>query len=123
MLVAFFGFLLCLATVRSTISPESDSKRSKYDEMVDIPGGTYRMGTDDEEGSRDGESPSKIVRVAPFLIDKYPTTNAQFRNFVRSRKYKTEAEDFGWSFVLEPFIAEDIKKDIKESVPVRRLNS
>lgn len=91
---------------------------SEYDEMVDIAGATYSMGSDDSKG-RDGESPSKLVRVKSFKIDKYPVTNEQFRKFVRETKYKTEAENFGWSFVLAPRVDPETRKGITQSVPVR----
>ena len=56
--------------------------------------------------------------MKPFQIDKYAVTAAAFRKFVRAAKYKTEAEKFGWSFVLEPFVSEKVKAGIKESVQV-----
>jgi formylglycine-generating enzyme required for sulfatase activity len=37
----------------------------------------------------------------PFAMDKTAVTVGQFRQFVRATKHKTEAETFGWSFVLE----------------------
>jgi formylglycine-generating enzyme required for sulfatase activity len=89
---------------------------SKYDEMVEIPGDTFSMGSDDLKG-RDGESPSKLVRVKSFKINKYPVTNEQFRKFVRETKYKTEAENFAWSFALAPRVDPEIRKGIKEAVP------
>ena len=53
--------------------------------------------------------------MPPFLIDAKPVTNAQFREFVRATKYKTDAEKFGWSFVLEPLVDERVKKTITEA--------
>ncbi len=59
------------------------------------------MGTDYPHGfPNDGEGPVRPVAVAPFRIDAYPVTNAQFAAFITATKYKTEAERFGWSFVL-----------------------
>lgn len=57
-------------------------------------------------------------QVRPFQIDKYAVSTSAFRKFVRATKFKTEAEKFGWSFVLEPFVSEKVKAGIKESVQV-----
>ncbi|MGB3292501.1 MAG: SUMF1/EgtB/PvdO family nonheme iron enzyme [Phormidesmis sp.] len=47
-------------------------------EMVAIPGGTFRMGSADGQGD-DDERPQHSVRVGPFLMGKYPVTQAQWR--------------------------------------------
>lgn len=57
--------------------------------LVWIPGGTFRMGSDDfypEEG------PVRDVPVAGFWMDAYPVTVAAFRRFVRLTGYVTIAE-------------------------------
>ena len=36
-----------------------------------------------------------------YGIDKHAVTNDQFAAFVKATGYVTEAEKFGWSFVLE----------------------
>ena len=70
-------------------------------EMVDLPGGTFLMGTDYKFGfPDDGEGPVHAVNLKPFAIDKFPVTNRWFREFVRATGYCTEAERFGWSFVF-----------------------
>nr|XP_009932812.1 PREDICTED: sulfatase-modifying factor 2 [Opisthocomus hoazin] len=38
------------------------------------------------------------------------------REFVREKKYKTEAEAFGWSFVFEDFISEELKKKVTQKL-------
>uniref|UniRef100_A0A8C7JMP4 Sulfatase-modifying factor enzyme-like domain-containing protein n=1 Tax=Oncorhynchus kisutch TaxID=8019 RepID=A0A8C7JMP4_ONCKI len=83
--------------------------------MVKIPGGKMTMGTNSADG-RDGESPTKEVTVDPFRIDKYPVTNSDFREFVRAQKYKTEAETFGWSFVFQDFVSEELKSKVTEKI-------
>ena len=45
-----------------------------------------------------------MVRVDPFFIDEAPVTNKEFGKFVRATYYETEAETFGWSFVLSSFL-------------------
>ena len=58
-----------------------------------------------EEHKLDGGCvPPKVVRVDPFFIDEAPVTNKEFGKFVRATYYETEAEKFGWSFVLSSFL-------------------
>lgn len=51
-----------------------------------------------------GVVPPKVVHVDPFFMDTTPVTNKQFAKFVRATYYETEAEQFGWSFVLASFL-------------------
>ncbi len=49
-------------------------------EMVSIPGGTFFMGSPDNEAQRESyESPRHQVQVAPFYMGKFPITQAQWR--------------------------------------------
>jgi sulfatase modifying factor 1 len=67
-----------------------------------ISGGEFLMGTDFSEGfPADGEGPVRKVRVDSFYIDIYPVRNKDFAKFVDQTRHKTEAEEFGWSFVFE----------------------
>ncbi|PWA22875.1 hypothetical protein CCH79_00002362 [Gambusia affinis] len=84
-------------------------------EMVNIPGGRLEMGTRAAD-SRDGESPVREVKVLPFRLDKYPVTNSIFRDFVRAEKYKTEAETFGWSFVFQDFVSDELKSKVTQRI-------
>jgi formylglycine-generating enzyme len=58
-------------------------------DMVMIPGGTFRMGSDRHYPE---EAPVHRVTVAPFWIDRTPITNRQFRQFVDTTGYVTVAE-------------------------------
>uniref|UniRef100_A0A3P9IL93 Inactive C-alpha-formylglycine-generating enzyme 2 n=1 Tax=Oryzias latipes TaxID=8090 RepID=A0A3P9IL93_ORYLA len=84
-------------------------------ETVNIPGGRLLMGTHAADG-RDGESSIREVEIQPFGMDKYPVTNAQFRDFVRSQKYRSEAETFGWSFVFQDFVSEELKSKVTQTI-------
>ncbi|OXB70192.1 UNVERIFIED_CONTAM: hypothetical protein H355_012148 [Colinus virginianus] len=83
--------------------------------MVQLPGGKFQMGSGSAQ-SRDEEGPIREVTVKPFAIDKFPVTNRDFREFVREKKYKTEAEAFGWSFVFEDFVSEELKKKVTQKL-------
>ncbi|NXR18805.1 SUMF2 enzyme, partial [Cinclus mexicanus] len=82
--------------------------------MVQLPGGTFQMGSSSLQ--RGEEGPAREVTVKPFALDKQPVTNRDFREFVREKKYKTEAEAFGWSFVFEDFVSEELKKKVTQKL-------
>lgn len=58
-------------------------------DMVWVPGGEFRMGSDDHYPE---EAPARPVAVAGFWIDRYQVTNAAFRRFVKATGYVTVAE-------------------------------
>ena len=55
------------------------------------------------------------VEVDSFYMDVTTVTNEQFRKFIRDTKYKTEAESFGWSFVLDSDATEKARETSKGS--------
>ena len=57
--------------------------------MVWIPGGSYRMGSDEHYPE---EAPAHRVTVDGFWIDRTPVTNSQFHKFVAATGYVTFAE-------------------------------
>jgi formylglycine-generating enzyme required for sulfatase activity len=76
--------------------------------MVEIPGGTFWMGSEDSLSyPEDGEGPLREVEVSAFWIDSCAVTNAQFGAFVDEVGYRTEAERFGWSFVFGGLLPDD----------------
>ena len=75
----------CCAPVRPT--SESSGKprtvvrteNASLEGMTHLPGGTFLMGTDDGQGfPQDGEGPVRKIRLDPFYISPYATTNAEF---------------------------------------------
>ena len=75
--------------------------KGSADGMIELPGGTFLMGTDSKEAfPADGEGPVRSVTVKPFYIDACCVTNIQFQAFVEATQYVTDAERFGWSFVF-----------------------
>jgi formylglycine-generating enzyme len=85
--------------------------------MIQLPGGSFLMGTDDGEGfPQDGEGPVRRITLDPFYISPYATTNAEFSTFVGETGYETEAERFGWSFVFYRFLSAKAKKKVMGSV-------
>lgn len=79
--------------------------------MIQIPGGTYAIGTDLPDGfSTDKEGPRISVTIGDFFIDETTVTNQEFEKFVAATKYVTEAETFGWSFVFHYFLRDEVKE-------------
>jgi formylglycine-generating enzyme required for sulfatase activity len=60
-----------------------------YPDMVQIAGGTFRMGSDKHYPE---EAPVHRVTVGGFFIDRTPVTNRQFKEFVRATGHVTVAE-------------------------------
>src|SRR5271170_6842212 len=58
-------------------------------DMVGIPGGTFRMGSDKHYPE---EAPAHRVSVDGFSIDRTPVTNRQFKAFVKATGHKTAGE-------------------------------
>src|SRR5258707_15398863 len=72
------------------VRPQSPaSEMSGHSDMVWIPGGTFRMGSDKHYAE---EAPVHRVTVDGFWIDRTPVTNRQFRNFVQATGHVTYAE-------------------------------
>jgi sulfatase modifying factor 1 len=72
---------------------EADTERiaedRQTDNMIQIPGGTFRMGSDHHYPE---EAPTHRVSVDSFRIDRTPVTNRQFKTFVKATGHKTFAE-------------------------------
>ena len=62
---------------------------SRLHDMIAIPGGTFRMGSDKHYPE---EAPSHLVTVDEFWMDHTPVTNRQFKEFVKVTCYVTFAE-------------------------------
>jgi len=61
-------------------------------EFVQIPGGTFQMGSNDGE---DYEKPAHTVSVKSFAMGKYEVTRGEFKKFVEATNYQTDAENEG----------------------------
>ena len=64
------------------------------------------MGTESGDGfAEDGEGPVREVTLDGYYVGKYAVTNAEFMKFVKATGYTTTAEQYGWSFVFQDFVA------------------
>ncbi|WP_200416552.1 formylglycine-generating enzyme family protein [Virgibacillus salexigens] len=85
--------------------------------MVYISGGEFLMGTNYKHGfPLDGEGPVRKVKVQPFYMDVHTITNRDFKAFINTTGYETDAEKFGWSFVFYQFISKETRQKIKQRV-------
>lgn len=83
--------------------------------FIHIKGGEFLMGTETKEGfPSDGEGPIRKVKLNDFYISPYTVTNEDFKAFVDSTGYKTEAERFGWSFVFHLLVSDEVKKSVRQ---------
>jgi formylglycine-generating enzyme required for sulfatase activity len=55
----------------------------------------------------DGEGPVHDVEIEPFRIDCGAVTNDAFGAFVEATGHRTDAEEFGWSFVFGGLLPDD----------------
>lgn len=92
----------------STPTPNTDHQHGSTKGMVLVPGGEFRMGTDDGIGySADGEGPMRRVQLRAFWIDTCTVSNARFAAFVEDTAHVTDAERAGWSFVFGGLLPDD----------------
>ena len=114
----------CAASRDNTGGPASSSRETAAvgaaaggtNGMVRL-GGDFLMGSEDDVGfAADGEGPVRRVSVVPFHIDTHAVTNRQFARFVRSTRYRTEAELFGWSFVFHSFVPQRLARRVDRAV-------
>jgi formylglycine-generating enzyme len=68
---------------------DRQSEDGQIGDMVRIPGGTFRMGSNNHYPE---EAPVHQVTVDGFWIDRTPVTNRQFKAFVKATGHKTFAE-------------------------------
>jgi formylglycine-generating enzyme len=73
----------------ATTGRELTEQRSALSDMVHIPGGTFRMGSDRHYPE---EALVHSVTVGSFWVDRTLVTNRQFQAFVQATRYVTVAE-------------------------------
>jgi eukaryotic-like serine/threonine-protein kinase len=85
------------AQVKDNIVPSSQTLSIKSD-MVEIQGGTFKMGRDYPPSSSKvyNDSPSHEVTVKSFFIDRTEITNAEYADFVRETNYPSP-DGINWS--------------------------
>jgi iron(II)-dependent oxidoreductase len=74
--------------------------RAGADGVVNVPSGTFEMGSNGYPFAYDNERPPHRVGVADFRLDRRPVTNAQYAGFVDSGGYSTPEfwSEEGWAW-------------------------
>lgn len=85
-----------LGCLVNSFFPDGIIKHIFGDKMIFVEGGTFNMGSNDN----DNEKPIHSVTVNSFYIGKYPVTVGEFEKFINATGYKTDADNAGWSNVL-----------------------
>ncbi|RIU94890.1 formylglycine-generating enzyme family protein [Oceanobacillus picturae] len=116
----------CCAASRGESIKKSDPVRMPFRttgstnpqvDMILIKGGKFLMGTQEKAGfPEDGEGPIRNIKVNSFYIDPHTVTNGSFARFVEETGYRTEAEQYGWSFVFYKLVSETTAKKVKQKV-------
>ncbi len=72
-------------------------------DFVRIPQGGFVMGSkDDDELAWGDEKPRHVVEIPyDYWAGRFPVSNAQFAEFVRSKSFETRAEREGWGLVWD----------------------
>ncbi len=68
-----------------------DSPPATKPDLVQIPGGKFRMGRNDGD---DREKPEHPASVESFWMDRTEVTNAEFYEFLQATKYRPISEDY-----------------------------
>lgn len=100
----------------SKIQNEEGPNSENFDksDMVLIEGAIFEMGTNKPVFESDHEGSVRNVTVDSFYLDKYEVSNQKFSEFVQKTGYKTEAEEFGDSFIFEMLVPESEKEKYKD---------
>jgi formylglycine-generating enzyme required for sulfatase activity len=76
--------------------------------LLDIPGGSFRMGSIDREAyDADGEGPVHVVELSPYRLAAHTVTNDEYAAFVDATGHVSHAEHDGWSFVFAGHLPDD----------------
>ena len=98
---------LAAAPAATTITRSKAPIARRWSPMI---GGSFLMGSNDKRFPDDGEGPVRKVTVAPFAIACHAVSNLQFAEFVRQTAYTTDAERYGWSFVFEAQLSDEVRR-------------
>jgi sulfatase modifying factor 1 len=76
--------------------------------LLDIPGGSFRMGSIGREAyDADGEGPIHVVELSPYRLAAHTVTNDEYAAFVDATGHVSDAERYGWSFVFAGHLPDD----------------
>ena len=99
--------------------------------QIQIKGGVFfygtSMGTPDgkviPQTLKDGAAPRVRTYLKDFMLDIHTVTNRQFKAFVDETNYKTDAELYKWSFVLEGLTSQEVVDEVDGEKGYGRVKS
>ncbi|CAE6966977.1 SUMF2, partial [Symbiodinium sp. CCMP2456] len=102
----------CLLAPAGCEAPQAGGKKAPKKQrrgpsLRKIPARTFLMGGDELSGAPG----TKQVSLQAYAIDETPVTNSQFREFVKETKFRTDAEKYGWSFVLNSTLSKAVLQE------------
>ena len=122
-IIGLIGILLsCGSSPIEDENQEQNVKQPDLKNMVLIPAGEFLMGSSEGEGAYD-EHPQHRVYLDVYYIDKYEVTNAQFKKFVETTGYVTDAERKGYGEVWNPKESGSLRRFFFRGVNWRRPNA
>lgn len=93
-----------------------DGEPAELSQLISLKGGNFKFGNDAGFFPEDQEGPAFKVKLSPFRIGAHEVSNERFAAFVQQTGYRTEAETFGNSFVVEQFVSQEVSAGINSSV-------
>ncbi|WP_341485780.1 formylglycine-generating enzyme family protein [Thioclava sp. GXIMD4215] len=92
----------------ATLAPHASAafRASLMQDLCEIAGGLFEMGTNSPRYAADLSGPARQVRVSPFRLAARQVTNRHFARFIAESGYVTVAEREGWSFVFHLYATE-----------------
>jgi formylglycine-generating enzyme required for sulfatase activity len=81
--------------------PLSIERKPFEPQTVHVPAGPFLMGSDPGEGIPEWETPLHPVTLPAYRIGKYPVTQREYAEFIRSEKGQDAPKDAGW-FLRKP---------------------
>ena len=103
----------CCAVSRGAGAPAGEAvvmdmaTRGERSNAISIPGGRSHVGIDKPAIPKDGEGPTRFVKLKPFALEAQTVTIGRFAAFVEATGYVSEAERFGWSAVFAGLASKD----------------
>jgi ergothioneine biosynthesis protein EgtB len=86
----------------------STSNQKVLPEMIEVPAGTFLMGSD--TNPQDNARPSHQVHLDNYWIDRYPVTCGQYREFIEAGGYQTRQwwSQAGWEWLHKNPVAKPL---------------
>ncbi len=85
-------------------------RTSEQENMMLIPAGEFQMGSNDFD-MPDDEKPAHTVYVDAFYMDKYPVTNAQYKEFLDANPQWRNLGVFDYHFIFRKYRDSDYLKN------------